>query len=161
MAVASFLMRLAYPAKFAALSRDFGRSSAYLSLLHNDITTHLVTLYRDIVEFHPRLQDYDLLLAFGTAVGLRTGRGRNRIWGFIDGTFRPMCRPIVGQQWDYTGHKRRHGVRFQAVATPDGLISSLMGPFRAYYNDWRIYCESDLPYRLRQVSGLFLYEARY
>ena len=50
-----------------------------------------------------------------------------RIWGFIDGTVRPMCRPRVNQCMFCNGHKRVHAMKFQVVTTPDGLICHLYG----------------------------------
>ncbi|POM67119.1 Hypothetical protein PHPALM_16924 [Phytophthora palmivora] len=50
------------------------------------------------------------------------------VWGFIDGTIRPICRPSKGQRVMYNGHKRIHAMKFQTVVTPDGIISHLFGP---------------------------------
>jgi hypothetical protein len=49
-------------------------------------------------------------------------------WGFIDGTLRKTCRPSRFQRLVYSGHKRCHGIKFQSVTTPDGLIALLFGP---------------------------------
>jgi hypothetical protein len=58
-------------------------------------------------------------------------------WAFIDGTVRPMCHPCSDdiQRAFYNGHHRVHAMKFQAVVTPDGLIASLMGPYRGNMND--------------------------
>ncbi len=50
-------------------------------------------------------------------------------WCFIDGTLNATCRPVVDQQQFYSGHKQKHGYKFQLIITPDGLVSSLMSPF--------------------------------
>jgi hypothetical protein len=49
----------------------------------------------------------------------------NMMWGFIDGILRKVCRPTRFQRAAYIGHKRTHGVKFQSVVTPDGLIACL------------------------------------
>ena len=49
-------------------------------------------------------------------------------WGFIDGTVRPLCKPDENQRILYNGHKRVHGIKFQSVVAPNGLIASLFGP---------------------------------
>jgi hypothetical protein len=103
--------------------------------------------------WHPRLDDYARLLEFGEATGLRTGLGGNSIWGFIDGTFRPFCRPSNEQGYHYSGQKKRHGLKFQGIVTPDGLISSMDGPWLARFNDWRIYLNSGVPVRIAKVSS--------
>ena len=49
-------------------------------------------------------------------------------FGFIDGTVRPICRPGEQQRILYNGHKRLHGLKFQSVALPNGLIGNMYGP---------------------------------
>ena len=49
--------------------------------------------------------------------------------GFIDGTVRPISRPGINQRVLYNGHKRVHAIKCQSVATPDGLVAFLHGPF--------------------------------
>ena len=49
----------------------------------------------------------------------------NNLWGFIDGTLRKTARPVYFQRHAYSGHKRCHGLKFQTVVTPDGLIALL------------------------------------
>ena len=46
-------------------------------------------------------------------------------FGFIDGTVRPIARPIDGQRLFYKGHKRVHAINFQCVTYPNGLIGHL------------------------------------
>ena len=50
-----------------------------------------------------------------------------KVWGFIDGTLRKTCRPTLFQKQMYSGHKRCHGIKFQSVVTPDGLVALLYG----------------------------------
>ena len=50
-----------------------------------------------------------------------------RCIGFIDGTFRPHCRPTRNQRQCYQGYKRMHGIKFQSVPAPNGLIVDLYG----------------------------------
>ena len=47
----------------------------------------------------------------------------NLIYGFIDGTHRAICRPSsLPQQPFYSGYKKIHSIKFQAIMAPDGLI---------------------------------------
>jgi len=58
------------------------------------------------------------------------------IWGFVDGTIRPICRlSTIDQRFWYTGYKKLFGFKFQAISTPDGLITSLAGPTTAADKD--------------------------
>ena len=49
-------------------------------------------------------------------------------FGFVDGTVRPISRPDENQRVVYNGHKRVHGLKFQSVVIPNGLIAHLYGP---------------------------------
>ena len=52
-----------------------------------------------------------------------------KCFAFFDGTVRPICRPgTVNQRLLYNGHKRIHGIKFQSVVTPDGMIANMYGP---------------------------------
>ncbi|KAE9124044.1 hypothetical protein PF002_g7954 [Phytophthora fragariae] len=70
------------------------------------------------------------------------------VWGFIDGTVRPICRPSKGQQAMYNGHKRVHAMKFQTVVTPDGIISHLFGPVDGRRHDLFILNQSGLKTQL-------------
>jgi hypothetical protein len=50
------------------------------------------------------------------------------VFGFIDGSLRTICRPSRGQRAQYSGHKRKHGLKFQSVSLPNGIIAHLYGP---------------------------------
>jgi hypothetical protein len=75
----------------------------------------------------------------------------NMIWGFIDGTLRKACRPIRFQRAAYSGHKRTHGIKFQSVVTPDGLIACLFGPIPGARHDSFMLAESGLLTQLSQM----------
>ena len=52
----------------------------------------------------------------------------------------------------YNGHKRVHGIIFQSVVTPNGLITNLSGPFEGKSHDSVMLHESDLLNESRQVA---------
>lgn len=58
----------------------------------------------------------------------RKGAALDNCFGFIDGTVRPIARPIVNQNVVYNGHKRVHSLEFQSLTLPNGLIANLYGP---------------------------------
>lgn len=74
-----------------------------------------------------------------------------RVWGFIDGTLRRTCRPKEFQRMAYSGHKRCHGIKFQSVITPDGLIACLYGPIPGSRHDSFMLTESRLLDKLRAI----------
>jgi hypothetical protein len=47
-----------------------------------------------------------------------------------------ICRPVENQRLYYTGYKRFDAVKYQAIFTTDGLISSLAGPYLGKEGDW-------------------------
>ena len=60
------------------------------------------------------------------------GAALENCFGFIDGTVRPISRPVANQRIVYNGHKRVHALKFQSVALPNGLIGHLYGPVGRY-----------------------------
>jgi hypothetical protein len=97
--------------------------------------------FKDIVEWHPQLKDYSRLKAFGTAIKAARGGGKGRIWGFIDGTFRGFQNLGYSdlQTFMYSSKNKETGMKWQAIVTPDGIISSLIGPFEGKANDWKMF----------------------
>ena len=67
-----------------------------------------------------------------------------KCWGFIDGTVHPISRPGNIQRAIYNRHKRVHAIKFQSVATPDGLVSLLAGPYGRKRHDSGMLRESGL-----------------
>ncbi len=71
---------------------------------------------------------------------------------FTDGTFRPTCRPVQRpedaafrlstQRPFYSGHKKRHGFKFQGVMLPNGLFASLHGSWVGRRNDGFLFRET-------------------
>jgi hypothetical protein len=71
------------------------------------------------------------------------------VWGFIDGTLRKTCRPTYFQKRIYSGHKRCHGLKFQSVTVPDGLMACLFGPINGNRHDYYMLAQSQLFLKLR------------
>lgn len=57
----------------------------------------------------------------------------DNFFGFVDGTVRPIARPVVNQRAVYNGHRRIHSVKFQSAALKNGLIGHLFGPVSEIY----------------------------
>ena len=102
----------------------FGRSISWIETVFNGTLIYIYDqrrdfLYWDRPQLTPeRLQSYcDAIDTLG-----------NKIYGFIDGTHRAICRPIMmDQKFFYSGYKKVHSVKFQAIMAPDGLIIHLAG----------------------------------
>jgi len=68
-------------------------------------------------------------------------------FGFVDGIVRQVCRPGRNQRVLYNRHKKVHAIKFQSVATPNGLVANLFGPV-----EWKRHDSAMLA-----RSGLYLY----
>src|SRR4051794_28192081 len=58
--------------------------------------------------------------AWRTKMSLRS----SNVWGFIDGTVRPIARPTRHQRQVYNGHKRVHAIKFQSAVERPGLFQA-------------------------------------
>ena len=91
------------------------------------------------------------LKAFADSVH-RKGAALDNVWGFIDGTVRPCCRPKVNQQILHNGHKRLHILKYQPVTTPSGMIANFFGPVEDKRHDCVILGMSGLLQTLQRYS---------
>lgn len=71
-------------------------------------------------------------------------------WGFIDGTVRGIRRPSAEQEEYYSGHKRKHCVKYQSILCPDGIIVNLKGAFPGRRHDSGILRETNIYNQLEQ-----------
>ena len=94
---------------------------------------------------------YDRFPLYTEKIAQKARVGGIRIWGFIDGTLRKTCRPSRFQRLAYSGHKRCHGIKFQSVVTPDGLIALLFGPIPGNRHDSFMLSESKVLHQLRAL----------
>lgn len=129
------LRRLAYPNRLDDLVPIFGRTKSELSYIFNTV---LNTVYEN---HRYRLSDLDQpwldephLQEFAAAIADR-GAPLDKCWGFIDGTVRSICRPGENQRLVFSGHKRVHGIKFQSITTPSGMIANLYGPIEGCRHD--------------------------
>ncbi|KIJ22561.1 hypothetical protein M422DRAFT_197030 [Sphaerobolus stellatus SS14] len=127
-----------------ALSTYFLRPQCTISEIVNELSDYLNQTWSHLLHWddkglmHPdNLRKYaDALVAYGIPVPT--------VFGLIDCTIRQTCRPTWYQELAYTGYKKFHGSKYQAVSLPNGLIGHLAGPFRAPQNDNGVYAESKL-----------------
>ena len=74
-----------------------------------------------------------------------------RCVGFIDGTFRPCARPVRGQRQVYNGYPKTHGIKFQSVIGPNGLIIDLFGACLGRRGDGWLLGQSGLLQRMANL----------
>lgn len=145
------LRRLSYPARLGDLCEEFGRSKPGLSIIFNCTLIWMWETWGSLLTepftkpffTAARVASYSDAIAFKSGVNLH-------VWGFIDGTVRPICRPGHHQRDYYNGHHRTHALKYQGVTTPDGIVSSLHGPYEGKRHDAGIYARSGLHQQLQE-----------
>ena len=107
----------------------FGRSVPELC----KINLHMINYIYDNHSFRKQswIQPFlspEMLQTYANAIHFR-GSPLTTCFGFIDGTVRPISRPGINQKIVFNGHKRPHGIKFQSICIPNGLIANLSDPW--------------------------------
>nr|XP_037280502.1 protein ALP1-like [Rhipicephalus microplus] len=130
------LRRLAYPNRLRDLEHLFARDSSTISSLTNEVLRHIEDNFfhlLDDVNNHTWL-NLDTLEEFSQAVHAK-GAPLTNCWAFIDGTAQPICRPTRNQKVYFSGHKRVHALKYQAIMCPNGIICQLDGSYPGSKHD--------------------------
>ena len=85
-----------------------------------------------ITQWNPTILNSRLLEQYATAISDK-GAALDNCFGFVDGTVRPIPRLGEMQRIVYNGHKRVHALKFQSVATTNGLIANMFGPVGKFH----------------------------
>ena len=114
----------------------FKQSTARMSLFYRAALFHIEDNFSHTLELD---QEYikENLPRFAEAIGEVMEMARPdlcRCWGFIDGTFRPIARPTRYQRSAYNGHYGTHGLKYQGIQRPDGIMH-LFGPVAGRRHD--------------------------
>lgn len=122
------LRRLAYPCRYSDLIHRFGRPVPEICMITNHVMEIVYSLHHHrLTAWNHTLMSPPLLQTYADAVRMK-GSALPNCFGFIDGTVRPICRPQENQRIVYNGHKRVHGLKYQSVALPSGMIANMYGP---------------------------------
>ena len=143
------LFRLTRPRRLRPeMEEMFGMRKSHLSAILCTIVDAMYTLaikyLRDPLLFKDRMPLY------AQTIFDKNGILKN-LWGFVDGTLRKTIRPTYFQKQAYSGHKRCHGLKFQSVVTPDGLIALLWGPMNGNRHDSHMLRQSKLLQQLQNM----------
>ncbi len=135
------LKRLSYPNRLVDCVHIFGRHKTELSIISNAMIT-------DLFQKHSHLlkninQGFVQPEVFAHAINDK-GCPLQNVWAFIDGTLRANCRPQVHQEEVFSGHKRRHGLKYQSLIYPNGIIGHCFGPVEGRRHDSAVYHQSDI-----------------
>jgi hypothetical protein len=95
----------------------------------------------------------DRMPLYAAAIRRTSGINGLDIFGFLDCTVRGVRRPLYGQEAIYNGHKKTHGMKYQALGLPDGLLAAVDGPRSARRHDSRVLVESTLENEIRRIQA--------
>ena len=147
-----FLKRVAYPCRYTDMVPHFGRNPTELCLIFNQVLDHVYDTHQHRMQsWNQFFLQPNMLREYADAIE-RKGAPLTNCFGFVDGTVLRICRPTANQRVVYNGHKRVHGIKFQSVALPNGLIGNFDGPYEGRRHDSTILQESGLLIDLQRVA---------
>lgn len=154
------LARLAYPLRYVDLAARLGGSRTICCDVFHYMIEKIDVMYGFVVMDIDRWLDEDNVLDCCDIMAAADDRLRH-ILGFLDTTFQPCARPggdgcvfeSIDQRDVYSGHKKRHGLKWQVLVFANGLsCTSRESP--GGFGDTVILAESGWLVRLQTVSQL-------
>ena len=166
------LYRFAFPSKLSKLEIMFGRAHTNCSL----IVSHGVRLL--YARFGTRLVEFDAELVLqrihmyfhAINIATKSDGAVTTCFGFIDRTVHFISRPKITrrlrrvrnsnniQRAVYNGHKRHHGIKFQSVVLPDGIVAQMFGPVEGRRHDATLLKLANIARKMHLLpAGSFLY----
>lgn len=128
------LCRMAYPSTWDRIVYVMGGASStrykngFYFILH-----HIYNNFKHCIDDITRWSGN--CATWASAIHDTVGAPAPRCIGFIDGTIRACARPSRRQEFFYSGYKKLHGLKFQSIVAPNGLIVDLFGPCLARRSD--------------------------
>ena len=146
------LKRLAFPCRYTDMVASFGRNPTEICLIFNTVLDFVY------LHHHQRLQSWNqdflqpaMLQQYADAIHNK-GAPLSNCFGFIDGTLVSITRPKENQRVVYNGHKRVHGLKFQSISLPNGIIANLTGPFEGRRHDSTMLQQSGALIELQRIA---------
>ena len=138
------LYKLSWPRRMSDLRDVFGGTKQRLGRIVNEVACFLYRRFQAKMCTLDRDRMNDDYLRTLCSVHYDKNQVMENIWGFIDGTVRPCCRPVRFQKTVYNGHKKVHAIKFQSVVAWDGMIAHMNGPWVGSRHDSGIFEDSGL-----------------
>ncbi len=147
---ALMLRRLSYPGRLSDLAPHFGRSPSECSVIFNSMSADVHHRHsHHISQLRQGWLDVD---TYAAAI-LQKGAPVSNVFGFVDGTLRHICRPSTDQCEMYSGHKRKHGLKFQHIMLPNGLVAHSFGLYPGSRHDAAMYGVSGVEHQLHALKA--------
>lgn len=152
------LAKLAAPLRYTDMVGLLQQSPAWICQVY---TTTLEFLYHNWAVYALGMslhQWEDQFEVFSDAIG-EMGPLKRAV-GMLDATLRDIRRPSdteedgdLPQKVCYSGHKRKHGLKYQGIVLPNGIVPHMSGPWAGHRNDQGIVNSSGLHAHLADVLG--------
>ncbi|KAG2190876.1 hypothetical protein INT47_004042, partial [Mucor saturninus] len=161
-AMALLLYRLSFPRRLSDMVDIFGTAEDNIGRTVNGLSDILLQKFRYGLEFDERQFSKSNCEKFSRAISEK-GAYYPNIVDFIDGTMQQTCRPKINEDQKalFNGWKHQHCIKFQAISTPDGITSSLSGPYVGRRNNRGMLNESQMLQRLQAHFGHISPEYEY
>ncbi|KAF8574648.1 hypothetical protein K439DRAFT_1371858 [Ramaria rubella] len=127
-----------------SLSMKYACSQSVISEITNRTAAHIDAHWLHLLDWdHEGVVSPAALQSYVDALSM-VGAPSWSIFGYLDCMICQTCHLSYHQHLVYMGYKKYHGMKFQAMALPNGLIGHLSGPFCAPQNDTGVLAESNL-----------------
>jgi nuclease HARBI1 len=144
-ALCVLLARLAMPSRVEILEKRFFRSKAAITEIFYEALEWFLLWPGPLVstfqtDFLRTRAEY-----YSSKSSEKSENERQRCAGFIDGTPIEIARSRgMLQRANYSGHKRRPGLKWEVITTPDGMLFHIFGPYEGRRHDMHLYAEPGL-----------------
>jgi nuclease HARBI1 len=144
-ALCVLLSRLAMPSRVEYLEQRFFRCKAAITEIFYEALECFLQWAGPLVSFFQTEFLRSRAEYYSTKIAEKTENATQHCVGFINGTLVEIARSrAMLQRATYSGHKRRPGVKWQVVTTPDGMLFHIFGPYEGRRHDMHLYAESGL-----------------
>src|SRR6266481_5040784 len=127
-----------------ALATKYRRLQSAISQLTHEVVAYINKTWGHLLQFDKDgILSPKALTQYAAALHVY-GVPTRTVVGFLDCTIRKTCRPIFFETLVYTGYKKFHGMKFQAITVPNGMIAHLDSLYCAPQNDGGVLAESCL-----------------
>lgn len=151
LAIAMLLHNHSFPRRLIDMEFFFGMAEKNISRTLNRISEIIMKKLEYGLQFDERQFSKENCERFASAI-FEKGAFFPHTVGFIDSTMQQTCRPTgeAIQESMYNGWKHMRCNNFQAIFTPDGMISSVCGAYVGRRNDMGMLSESKTHERLKR-----------
>ena len=126
-ALCVILKRLAFPCRYSDMMLRFARPVPQVSMIYNKTIHWLDSRWGfKLTDLNQQWLTPKNLMSFTNSI-YQNGAALNNVRGFVDDTLRGTARPFQNKRVTYNGHKCKHGLKYQSITTPNGIITNLFG----------------------------------